>query len=71
MRTSPTNVSFSDLEKVCDHFFERRSSRRGSHVTYKTPWIGNPRVNIQNAGGEAKPYQVRQVLSAIDRLKEM
>ena len=33
------------------------------------PWAGNPRVNIQNFSGQAKPYQVRQVLAAIDKLK--
>jgi len=38
---------------------------------FKTPWAGDPRVNIQKSkGGEAKPYQVRQVLKAIDKLKE-
>jgi hypothetical protein len=34
------------------------------------PWPGDPRVNIQNAKGKAKPYQVRQVLKAIAKLKE-
>jgi hypothetical protein len=33
-----------------------------------TPWPGDPRVNIQNAKGKAKPYQVRQVLQAIEKL---
>jgi hypothetical protein len=33
------------------------------------PWKGDPRVNIQNDKGMAKPYQVRQVLTAIERLK--
>ena len=33
------------------------------------PWEGDPRVNIQNARGMAKAYQVRQVLKAIRRLK--
>ena len=33
------------------------------------PWQGDPRVNIQNIKGEAKPYQVRQVLAAITKLK--
>ena len=33
------------------------------------PWEGDPRVNIQNAKGIAKAYQVRQVLKAIERLK--
>jgi hypothetical protein len=41
-----------------------------SHGTLviKTPWPGDPRVNIQNAKGKAKPYQVRQVLQAIEKL---
>lgn len=42
------------------------------HITpvYRMPWQGDPRVNIQNDHGKAKPYQVRQVLAAINRLKE-
>ncbi|MEI8355961.1 MAG: toxin HicA, partial [Deltaproteobacteria bacterium] len=41
----------------------------GSHRVYKTPWIGDPRVNIQNEKGRAKRYQVKQVLKAIERLE--
>lgn len=33
---------------------------------YRTPWQGDPRVNIQNDHGKAKPYQVKQVLVAIE-----
>lgn len=40
-----------------------------SHKVYKTPWRGDPRVNIQNDKGKAKVYQVRQVLKAIKRLE--
>jgi hypothetical protein len=37
---------------------------------YKTPWQGDPRVNIQRGkDGNAKAYQVRQVLDAIARLE--
>ena len=32
-------------------------------------FFGDPRVNIQNAKGKAKPYQVKQVLQAIERLE--
>jgi hypothetical protein len=32
--------------------------------------FGNPRVNIQDDKGYAKAYQVRQVLTAIQRLEE-
>jgi len=37
---------------------------------FKTPWPGDPRVNIQNKNGHSKPYQVKQVLAAIERLNE-
>ncbi len=36
----------------------------------KTPWAGDPRVNIQEDHGMAKAYQVRQVLKAIERLEK-
>jgi len=38
---------------------------------FKTPWVGDPRINIQNDRGKAKTYQVRQVLLAIDKLGRM
>ena len=40
-----------------------------SHRVYRTPWLGDPRVNVQNAKGMAKPYQVRQVIKAIEKLE--
>ncbi|MGV7292078.1 toxin HicA, partial [Mycobacterium kansasii] len=40
----------------------------GSHIVLKMPWAGDPRVNIQDKGGKAKAYQVKQVLAAIDKL---
>jgi hypothetical protein len=36
---------------------------------YKTPWNGDPRVNIQNNNRMAKSYQVKHVLDAIERLE--
>ncbi len=69
MRDNPKGVRFSDLCKVCDlHFGEPRQSG-SSHRVYKTPWLGDPRVNIQNAKGKAKAYQVKQVLQAVERLE--
>ena len=69
MRINPNGIRFSELCKVCDHFFGESRSMSSSHRVYKTPWRGDPRVNIQNHSGMAKPYQVRQVLKAIDRLE--
>jgi len=70
MRHSPANVRFSDLCKVCDEHFGKSRQKGTSHRIYKMPWRGDPRVNIQNFKEKAKPYQVRQVLKATDRLKE-
>jgi hypothetical protein len=67
MRRAPANVAFADVVKVCEHYFGPSRQSGSSHVVFKTPWRGDPRVNLQEAKGKAKPYQVRQVLKAIDR----
>jgi hypothetical protein len=69
MRSNPSGVRFADLCKVCDHHFGQARQSSGSRRVYKTPWTGDPRVNIQNSKGQAKAYQVKQVLKAIDRLE--
>lgn len=70
MRRNPAQVRFTDLARVCDAYFGPPRKRGGSHRIYRTPWPGDPRVNIQcGKNGMAKAYQVRQVLSAIDRLE--
>ena len=71
MRREPSNVRFSELKKVCRHFFGDPRQDGTSHAVFKTPWIGDPRINIQDAKGKAKPYQVRQVLLAIDKLESL
>ena len=61
---------FPDLKRVCvcvEYFGKPRQT--GSHLMFKTSWPGDPRINIQNAGGKTKPYQVRQVLLALDKLE--
>ena len=69
MKQNPKGIRFNELSKVCDHYFGKPRSRGTSHRVYRMPWEGDPRVNIQNAKGKAKPYQVRQVLWAIERLE--
>ena len=68
MRREPGNVSFNDFKKVCVSYFGKPRQDASSHAIFKTSWPGDPRVNIQNAKGKAKPYQVRQVLQAIEKL---
>ena len=69
-RNNPKGVRFADLAKVCDSYFGQPRKTAGSHRVYRTPWSGDPRVNIQSDKGMAKPYQVRQVLKAIEKLEE-
>jgi len=69
MRQNPKGIRFRDLCQVCDFYFGAARQTGGSHRVYKTPWQGDPRVNIQEHQGRAKPYQVRQVLKAVERLE--
>lgn len=69
MQRNPKGIRFRDLCKVCDAYFGAPRQRGSSHRIYKTPWAGDPRVNIQNDKGMAKVYQITQVLKAIARLK--
>ena len=71
MRAKPQSIRFSDLQKVCEHYFGEPRQTSGSHAVFKTPWPGDPRVNIQNDKGRAKAYQVRQVLKAIEKKEVM
>ncbi|MXW16187.1 MAG: toxin HicA [Gemmatimonadetes bacterium] len=70
-RRNPAGVRFRDLVRVCDACFGEPRRRSGGHRVYRTPWPGDPRVNIQNAKGMAKAYQVRQVIQAVERLEDM
>jgi len=69
MMQNPKGIRFNDLCKVCDHFFGEPRQSTGSHLVYKTPWQGDPRINIQNDKGRAKSYQVKQVLLALEKLE--
>ena len=69
MRREPANVRFGDLKKVCEQYFGKPRQAGTSHAIFKTPWTGDPRINIQDDKGKAKVYQVRQVLLAIDKLE--
>jgi len=69
MQSNPKGVRFSDLKKVCEHYFGKPRQSGSSHCVFRTPWPGDPRVNIQNIKGKAKPYQVKQVLLAIAKIE--
>ncbi len=69
MKSNPKGMRFNDLKKVCEHYFGSPRQSGTSHCVLKTPWLGDPRINIQNHKGKAKAYQVKQVLLAIEKLE--
>lgn len=66
MRANP-RIRYDDLARACEHYFGPPRTGSGSHAVFKAPWPGDPRVNIQNDHGQAKAFQVRQVLAAIEK----
>ena len=66
---NPNNVAFEDLLALCRHHFGEPRIR-GSHHIFKTPWQGDPRINLQQDGKMAKPYQVRDVQKALKKLED-
>ena len=62
-------IRFRDLLAICRYFFGEPRIR-GSHHIFKMPWPGDPRINLQEDGSQAKPYQVQQVVRALKKLQE-
>ena len=69
MRANPRGIRFRELCRECDALFGPPRQAGTSHRIYRTPWPGDPRLNIQGHKGMARAYQVRQVLRAIERLE--
>jgi predicted RNA binding protein YcfA (HicA-like mRNA interferase family) len=65
-RGSVVNVAFADLQNLVEGFGFRLHRVSGSHHIYAHPEVPEM-VNLQNVRGQAKPYQVRQVLRLAER----
>ena len=55
-------------------WFEYAKSTSGAKefevvTTFSRRLAGDPRINLQRDGSKAKPYQVDQVIAALERLK--
>jgi hypothetical protein len=61
--------SFNEALVICRALFGEPRIH-GSHHVFKTPWSGDPRINIQNKHGEIPYYQVKQIQQAIRKLQE-
>ena len=61
------STRFSYLVRICQEYFGDPRIK-GSHHIFKTPWPGDPRINLQKVKGKAKPYPVGQVIDALIKL---
>lgn len=66
MRRCQKGVRYRDAERVRTAYFGQ-ARMHGSHHVYRMPWKDDPRINIQNKDGYVSPYQVKQILAALDR----
>ena len=62
------NFRFADLCRLAEAFGYRLDRVNGSHHIFHHPNAVRP-LNIQNVRGEAKPYQVRQLLRDVEEFK--
>ena len=69
LETERKNTRMTFLLRICQQYFGNPRIN-GSHHIFKTPWKGNPRINLQRDGNKAKPYQVDQVVEALRKIQE-
>lgn len=60
----PHNVRFGDFLKLIEWFGFVPKGGRGSHQTFFHPGVREI-LDLQEFGGEAKPYQIRQFLKLV------
>lgn len=63
-RSSPHNLAFSDLCRLAECYGFEFARQRGSHKRYVHP--SGAFMSFQDANGNAKPYQVSQLLEWIE-----
>ncbi len=63
---SPVNVRFGDMVTLVEGFGFRLLRTSGGHHIFGRTGIPE-QVNLQNIGGKAKPYQIRQFLKIVER----
>jgi hypothetical protein len=63
---SPNNFRFADACTPAEAFGFRLARVSGSHHLYAHPTIPEL-INLQEIHGQAKPYQIRQLLQLVER----
>ena len=53
--SNPENVKFDDFQKICTKYFGNPRIKGGHHI-FKTPWKGDPRININQRHRNTSTY---------------
>jgi hypothetical protein len=72
LSSNPKNIKFDELFNICKKYFGKPRNSGSSHFIFKTPWPGDPRINLQRDKKNkkmAKVYQVRDVISSLEKIK--
>jgi predicted RNA binding protein YcfA (HicA-like mRNA interferase family) len=64
--TGSKNVRFDEMVSLVEAFGFHLSRISGSHHIFVHPDV-QELVNLQDVGGKAKPYQIRQFLRLVER----
>ncbi|MBI4506807.1 MAG: type II toxin-antitoxin system HicA family toxin [Chloroflexi bacterium] len=60
------NIAFSDMVHLVEGFGFRLARKSGDHHIFVHPDVPQL-LNLQSVHGEAKPYQIRQLLRLVER----
>ncbi len=66
VRSSTSRTDWSDLHRLLGDLGFERVRVSGSHQIFSHPSISEL-INLQEVKGQAKPYQLRQLLRLIER----
>jgi len=67
-KSNPKDVRFESICRAAEVFGFRFRGGKGSHRIYVKEGV-REMLNLQNVGGKAKPYQVKQFLKVIETYK--
>lgn len=63
---NPKDIGFDDMVKIVESFGFELGRISGSHHIFSHPELSEI-INLQNVGGKAKSYQVKQFIAVIER----
>ena len=66
LKCNPKNVRFEHLCNIVQKFGFRFRGGKGSHRIFVREGV-EEMLNLQNEGGKAKPYQVRQFIKIVEK----